>query len=238
MGWKVLCDFDGTVSMRDTMDTLLERYGLPAWRAIEEDWKRGRVGSRTCMQRQVRLLQLDRATLDQHLDQQEVDPDFVAFVAWTRARRLPVTIVSDGLDYAIERILANNGVTGLPVVANRLRLTARGWRLSSPHQATSCLSGTCKCACAARARTEPHSRVLLIGDGRSDFCVASSADFVLAKGALIDHCRSHGIPHAPICGFGDVISLLPWVLGQAHAQKPSCAAMGAVEPVTHHLSSR
>lgn len=34
----------------------------------------------------------------------------------------------------------------------------------------------------------------MVGDGRSDFCVAGQVDHVLAKGELIDECRRQGLP--------------------------------------------
>jgi 2-hydroxy-3-keto-5-methylthiopentenyl-1-phosphate phosphatase len=48
----------------------------------------------------------------------------------------------------------------------------------------------------------------LIGDGRSDFCVAREASFVFAKGRLADHCEAEGIPHMRIRHLGDVVGPL------------------------------
>src|SRR4051812_17596784 len=47
--WTVLCDFDGTISLRDVTDSLLERFGRPGWRELEQAWERGEIGSRECM---------------------------------------------------------------------------------------------------------------------------------------------------------------------------------------------
>ncbi|MCI1122064.1 phosphatase, partial [Stenotrophomonas maltophilia] len=80
MRWSILCDFDGTISQEDVIDSLLEKYGQPGWQALEEQWKSGAIGSRECMQGHVRLLKLDPATLDAHLDQVQIDPGFAAFV--------------------------------------------------------------------------------------------------------------------------------------------------------------
>jgi 2-hydroxy-3-keto-5-methylthiopentenyl-1-phosphate phosphatase len=43
----------------------------------------------------------------------------------------------------------------------------------------------------------------VIGDGRSDFCMAARAGFVIAKGALADFCRARALPHASFAGFED-----------------------------------
>lgn len=194
MQWSILCDFDGTISLEDVIDSLLENFGQPGWQQLEDQWRSGEIGSRECMQGQVRLLKLDPATLDAHLDQVRIDPGFAAFVNRAQALGLPLRIVSDGLDYAIHRILANHGLPPLLVVANHLRWCDGHWQLESPYQAEGCRSGTCKCTCAAQARADEAPRVLMIGDGASDFCVSEHADFVFAKRRLIAHCTNAGIP--------------------------------------------
>jgi len=209
--WTLLCDFDGTVSLEDTTDTLLERFGRDGWEALEDAWRAGRIGSRDCMAGQVALLDMDRAELDAHLDTRHIDPDFAAFVALAQSLALPIEILSDGLDYGIHRILSRSGLDWLPVTANALRSEGeREWRLTFPHASTSCrvASGTCKCARAAKAQA-PRRKVLMIGDGASDFCVAEAADFVFAKGKLIAHCIAKSIPHVAIAGFAEATALLP-----------------------------
>lgn len=203
--WTLLCDFDGTVTLEDVTDTLLERYGRPGWEALEADWRAGRIGSRECMAGQIGLIEASPAELDAHCSEMHIDPAFPAFVAAARAAGHRVEIVSDGLDATIARILARHRLDDLPVTANRLRaVEAKRWALDFPHGRPDCASGHCKCATAAT-----RGRVLLIGDGASDFCVAGAADYVFAKKKLIDHCRSRGIRHAPIAGFADALALLP-----------------------------
>ncbi len=209
--WTLLCDFDGTISVEDTTDTLLDRFGKPGWEVLETDWREGRIGSHDCMAGQVALLDMSRAELDAHLAEREIDAAFPQFVAAARAQNLPIEILSDGLDYAIHSILSHYDLDWLPVTANRLEAVGeREWRLAFPNASRSCsvASGTCKCARAALAQGS-RKQVLMIGDGASDFCVAEAADFVFAKGKLIDHCRAKNIPHAPIDGFADALSLLP-----------------------------
>lgn len=209
--WSILCDFDGTVTQQDVIDGLLERHGLPGWQQLEEDWLAGRIGSRECMQRQVALLDMDAGQLRAWLDAVPVDPDFSAFVAAARDRGHAVGIVSDGIDHAIHHILARFGLADLPVAANHWEPTPapRRWRLTSPHAAADCGAGTCKCARIGLARSGDARPVLLIGDGRSDFCASGAADFVLAKGRLAGYCRERRIPHQPIAGFGAALELLP-----------------------------
>jgi 2,3-diketo-5-methylthio-1-phosphopentane phosphatase len=209
--WTILCDFDGTIAVDDTTDTLLERFALPGWEVLETDWREGRIGSHDCMAGQIALLDMDRAELDKHLAGCAIDPAFATFVKAAHGAGVHIEVVSDGLDYAIRSILGRNGLDWLPITSNRLESNgARDWRLAFPNASATCrvASGTCKCARAGRAQAA-RKQVLLIGDGGSDFCVAGAADFVFAKGKLIAHCLAQDIAHVAIRGFADASRLLP-----------------------------
>ncbi|QHJ01604.1 MtnX-like HAD-IB family phosphatase [Xylophilus rhododendri] len=209
--WTIQCDFDGTISVEDVTDSLLNRFGKPGWQELEDAWERGEIGSRECMKGQVALLDMSLAELQAHLATIQVDPHFAAFARAARAMGLPVQVVSDGIDHCISTVLTLHGLGDLPVYANRLVQTgARSWQLQSPHANAACVraSGNCKCERAATAQ-DTGGRVLFVGDSTSDFCVSGKADFVFAKYKLIDYCRSRGIPHAEYADFGEALALLP-----------------------------
>ena len=119
MAWNILCDFDGTIATEDVTDSLLTRFADPAWQTIEAEWKAWRIGSRECMTRQVALIRATREDIDRHLDTIEIDPDFADFVAQCRDYDVPLTVVSDGLDYPIRQLLAREGLGDLPIKIGR-----------------------------------------------------------------------------------------------------------------------
>ena len=212
--WKILCDFDGTISIPDATDELLERCADAEWKIIEREWRDGAIGSGECMARQVALLNATAPEVDGVLDNIPIDPDFPRFVALVFDLGVELIIVSDGFDRAIHRILDNHGLGDLPVVANRLvQVNSRRWKMDSPHAADNCrvLAGTCKCACASKAKADSHN-ILLIGDGQSDVCLADRADFVFAKTRLLEYCRGANVAHRPVHDFSDAITLLPDLL--------------------------
>lgn len=206
--WVIVCDFDGTISRSDVTDTLMEKLGHPDWQLLEKRWINSEIGSRDCLSGQIALLDASLQQIDACLDQIKIDPEFCRFARWAKAEAIPLYIVSDGLDYAIERILSNNNVAGLPVVANHLeQISERSWRISFPHFSPDCqyASGTCKCRVAKMLNSD---RFIAIGDGQSDFCVASIADHVLAKKSLLTHCLKAGIPHTPFNSFREAQACL------------------------------
>jgi 2,3-diketo-5-methylthio-1-phosphopentane phosphatase len=217
MKFHVFVDFDGTIALVDTTDRLLDRFADPYWRVIEEDWKSGRIGSRECMVRQIDLVRATEAELDAFIDQIEIDPGFPEFVHLCIDGGHDVTVVSDGLDRTVGTVLRRAGLP-LQYRANRLEYAGNNrWRLRFPFAKSDCrvLAGHCKCS-----SLEPYSSVarIIVGDGRSDFCMARQADLVLAKGALAEHCRSNGLAHQPFSDFKTATRLLADWFDTAAAQ--------------------
>ncbi len=214
---RIICDFDGTISRDDTTDLVLERLASPGWRDLEEDWLTGRISAAECMRGQIALIGGSEADLDAVLDGAVLDPGFVAFVEWCEARGLPVSIVSDGVDRFIARILARDGLERLPVIANRLAGAPGGRLLEQPWIRTGCAagSGVCKCAAAAYPDTSAPDTLVYVGDGRSDFCVGGRADILFAKGALADYAQARTQSFIPFDTFDDVTTALALLVGAA-----------------------
>ncbi|MBZ6078861.1 MtnX-like HAD-IB family phosphatase [Microvirga puerhi] len=207
--FRVLCDFDGTIALDDVTDALLAAFADPEWETVEEAWKAGRIGSGECMRQQVSLLRAGLDDVNALLDRLPIDPTFPAFVRLCQGRGIDVEVVSDGLDHAINRILVREGLS-LEVRANRLvHSAAGGWALEFPHAADTCRvqAANCKCAAASGGR---DTLTVLVGDGRSDICLAERVDFVFAKSfggmpsTLLEHCRTHSIPHRAFESFAEV----------------------------------
>lgn len=202
----VFVDFDGTIASIDTTDLLLERFADPAWMKIEEDWKSGKIGSRECLVRQIDLVRATPDELDDFVSRIDIDPYFGSFVELCQEHGLGMTVVSDGLDRTVDFVLKRHGFD-LPHYANHMAWQGDDrWRLTFPHARDDCraLSGNCKCQFADRA--ERQFRVV-VGDGRSDFCVAERADLVLAKSSLIRHCRTKDLTHFPFTTFAEATRL-------------------------------
>jgi 2-hydroxy-3-keto-5-methylthiopentenyl-1-phosphate phosphatase len=213
----ILCDFDGTVTVRDTVDVLLSELAEPEWEAIEEEWVQGKIGSRECMERQVALIRGGWTAMQRVLDSVEFEPDFVSFVSWCRSKGFPITVVSDGIDRAIRYLFDRRGVIVDAVYANHLVEASDGsFRLlfSQSNRKTGCQSGVCKCRIAGNVSVQ----TVVIGDGRSDFCWAKEADFLFAKSKLADHCRVEHIPFSPFENFTSIAKSLESILTSAHVQ--------------------
>jgi 2-hydroxy-3-keto-5-methylthiopentenyl-1-phosphate phosphatase len=202
---SISCDFDGTITLVDTVDAILETFAEPEWREVEKDWEAGKMGSRECLGAQTALLRVSPADLDAFIDDIAVDADAKEFFADCVKLSLPVSVVSDGYDWVVRRVLSRMGLRGLPIVANRLvHMGEDRWSLRFPYSAANCGSGVCKCAVVNQPAKLVH-----IGDGRSDMCVSDKCDVVFAKGRLLEHRNRLGLESIGFETFATVRALLP-----------------------------
>ncbi len=203
----VFVDFDGTIASTDTTDALLEQFAEPEWQAIESDWKAGKIGSRECMVRQIALVRASPDAIDRFIGTIQIDPGFPGFVAECERRSVGLTVVSDGLDRTVAAVLKRHGLN-VPFRANRLRWSGGDrWQLDFPHAKSDCraLSGNCKCRFAD---AQAGSLRIMVGDGRSDFCISERVEYVLAKASLLRHATALALPHAAFNDFDEATTLL------------------------------
>ncbi len=199
-------DFDGTLSVRDTVDAMLERFAGPEWEAVEQEWLDGQITAVQCMQKQLRMVKSDHVTLEKFFRSIQLDATFLPFYQHV-SKFSKVAIVSDGLDHAIKVAMKNAALPELPVYANKLHFVPNGIDISWPHKSPTCKAGNGVCKCAvARDLSGGNKPVILIGDGKSDACLAKEADIVFAKGSLIKYCEENDIAHIKFQTFADVLT--------------------------------
>lgn len=211
----VFLDFDGTITIRDATDAILEAYADPAWLDVEDAWKAGRIGSRECLTAQMALVRATRAEVDALLDRIDVDPGCAELLETCRSRRVRVHIISDGFDYCIRRILTRPALGLEPflkhtrIVSSHLEPEGRRWRVGFTAPRSGCSHGCATCKPAAMARLKvPGSTAVFAGDGLSDRYAAAAADIVFAKDKLADHCAARSIPYTP---FNTLAVVARWI---------------------------
>lgn len=207
----ILCDFDGTVSTKDTVNRLVREhvYG-PEWRFHVKRYMRGEVGSREVYEAVGPMMRMDRETFEKFVRcHAELDPGFPRFLQWAEGRGIDVKIVSDGFDETIRTLFTDHGIHDLEIFANHLALQDDSRViLTSPHGNPECgVCGTCKWGIVKRFR-DFYDRIILIGDGESDRHAAAAADNVVALKDLFLYCAREGISALRVDGFHEIPHLL------------------------------
>jgi 2,3-diketo-5-methylthio-1-phosphopentane phosphatase len=200
----VFLDFDGTITLRDATDAILESFADSAWLELEDSWLSGQIGSRECLAAQMRLVTATCDQVDRLLDEIGVDPGFSLLLDVCAARAVPVHIVSDGFDYCIERILRRPGQNFLArladsrIVSSSLQADRGRWRATFANPPKSCAHGCATCKAAAMDGLNVRGALtVFVGDGMSDRYAAAHANVVFAKDKLATFCDDASILYNP-----------------------------------------
>lgn len=202
----ILCDFDGTVAREDVGNLLFQTFS-DADECLDtvDQWKQGLISSRDCLKREAAVARASREALDHFITQRQLDPYFKDFVDFAGRRGMEIVIVSDGLDYYIERMLMRSGLAHIDFFANALHLHDHTLHVQFPYyDMLDCRScGNCKTYHMEKYKANGYF-VVYIGNGLSDRCPSKYADFVFAKGDLLDFCKENGVESTEFRNFRDV----------------------------------
>ena len=204
----IYCDFDGTITTRDTIDFLLETFADSEWEKIEEEWKAGKIGSRECLLKQINCIPtIDEKTLLDFISTIKIDSGFFEFYDKVINEKIPFYVISDGFDLIIKNVFKNNQLPLPKIYSNILELNSQKLDAFFPmSNANLCLvkAGMCKCSIIEKE----SEKIIYIGDGRSDFCASRLANSLYAKGSLQKMCDEINRPYIPFKTFHDIINSL------------------------------
>ena len=206
----VLCDYDDTTAVENVAELLLDRFGGDGWKDFRELFRRGQLSLREYQERAFAAVTAGRDEM-MALVQERVHlrPGFKELHHFCCTHRLPLAIVTNGLDFYVRALLEREGLTDVPFYSVETAFTPQGIRYSYPFADESCPVnwGNCKCLVLDTFRRKGY-RIAYVGDGRSDFCPALRADIVFARSSLRQHCLASGIPFVPFEDFHTVLLTL------------------------------
>jgi 2,3-diketo-5-methylthio-1-phosphopentane phosphatase len=202
----VFFDFDNTITVSDVLDGIIERFSEDdAWRGLEEEWRRGRIGSRQCLKGQVEGIRVSRKELDRYLRGVKLDPYFKKLARLLGSRNIRAVIVSDNFDYMLNGILKAHGMEKeFDVYCNSVKFAGDRIVPAFPLSNEEC-GGCGHCKSTTIRRVASHGEATFyIGDGLSDRCASKEADVVFAKAELRKYLEKSGVKHIPFEGLKDV----------------------------------
>ncbi|MHA2407808.1 MAG: MtnX-like HAD-IB family phosphatase [Candidatus Ranarchaeia archaeon] len=218
----VVSDFDQTITDKDAAFMILDHFGDPVWRDIEQLYLERRIGSQEALERQFETVSATKKEMLDYIDVEvKIDPTFPSFVQTLQKKKIPFVISSEGLSFYITHLLDQYGVEGVPVYANEVKWGKDGklgsGKLLFPYAKPPNIHyepcrgecGDCKTHLLEKIRKSHQDfKIVFIGDGETDLCPMEFADIVFAKegGPMLEYCRSHNIPCLPFRSFQDILT--------------------------------
>jgi 2-hydroxy-3-keto-5-methylthiopentenyl-1-phosphate phosphatase len=191
---RLVLDFDGTVTERDTLDLVLSEFGdAEVYERAEAELDAGRMTLNDVISTEFATV---KAPLDKVVayvvEHARVRPGFAEL-----ARARHPLVVSSGFHELIEPVLEREGVLGaVELRANRVDARPDGWRVHFR------VGESCEvCGEPCKRGDLPAGEVAYAGDGHSDYCAALAADRVYATGSLARFLDRRGVPYEPLTDF-------------------------------------
>jgi len=205
----IFFDFDNTLTAFDVLDSIVETFSInKKWQDFETAWKRGRIGSKDCLSGQLRSVRIDKKGLDRYLAGIKVDPYFKKIISLLGKNGVRPVILSDSFSYFIRSILRNNGIKGVKIFSNIIKLSRGRLIPLFPHQHKSCtICGNCKTSHLPKGALS-EKVIIYVGDGLSDLCPSKNSDIVFAKGSLKKYLLKEGKPFISFNDLRDVYNFM------------------------------
>ena len=186
---KLIVDWDGTITERDSLLAVLEQFG--DWEECQRLGDELFAGNITLRQEIDAQFATVTATLDEVVDwvteNVQVRPGLPELI-----ERFHPVIVSSGFHELIEPVLAREGVD-VELEANHVEARPDGWR---PVWRELPVCAVCGQPCK-RSSFPPEGEVVYVGDGYSDRCGALAADRVFARRGLAAYLDEQGVAYEP-----------------------------------------
>ncbi len=194
---QLVLDWDGTVTVRDSLVAAIHDLGDPS--VYEGEFQQKFVSYGEALAAEIATL---RVTADEAaawaVENVEVRSGFHELV-----ERYEPIIVSSGLPQLILPVLEREGVD-VEVRSNNAEVRPDGWRVIFRDE------GVCPvCGDKCKRRSLPETRPLVfVGDGWSDRCASLVADRVFARTGLADYLDEQGVPFERYETLNDVAAAL------------------------------
>ena len=188
------CDFDGTITTEDVSFMLLDAFADGDWRKIHEEYHAahmtvGEFNTRVfAMVKASRKIMLDY--LKGHTKVREGLPELAAAC---EKKGIKLVIVSNGLDFYIEHILKDAGLSRIECHAARTIFKPTGLDVAYISPAGKVITNGFKEA-YARLFLERGCRVIYAGDGFSDAGAAKLCHKIFAIEGLLKYCQQTNLP--------------------------------------------
>ena len=206
----LMCDFDGTITVKDTAEWVLETHADGDWKALDKAYGEGRISLLECMRRQFSMVRIDHEQILMELDEAiGVRPGFPDLVHMAKEAGADFLIVSAGLDFVIDHYLDVLGVRSL-VRRHSARTKYDDGHISFEFPPLRFQESTSFKDDAVRQWHLRGSEVTYIGDGIPDADACSLADhrFVVRGSRLEAMMLQRDLEYS---AFDDFMELLPTV---------------------------
>ena len=201
----IQCDFDGTITRNNLSTLLRENFAHGDWQKIESSYLHGQLTVEQSNKLQYALIKEPKEKLQEFVRQHiEVRPGFKEFVKYCQGNAIQFVIVSSGLDFYIETVLAQIGMSDLEIHCGQTAFREDGIDVFYTDPEGNTIDRGFKIKYLTSLKKQGKS-IIYVGDGLSDLEAARQADHVFAIGYLLTLLRAESVTCGSFTDFYDLL---------------------------------
>jgi 2-hydroxy-3-keto-5-methylthiopentenyl-1-phosphate phosphatase len=205
----IFCDFDGTITERDMIVSLVEKFAAPGYESIRDGIFSQQISVQEGVERMFQLIpSAKKDELVQYaLETAKIRDGFQEFVTYCTENGITFLVTSGGIDFFVEPIL-NRFKDIERIYCNSADFSGKNIRILWPHGCDEHCDGGCGLCKPSLVRDYPAEQFtrVVIGDSVTDLKAARLADLVIARSLLLKTCGEEGLSHEPFTDFHDVLT--------------------------------
>lgn len=208
----IFCDFDGTVTMKDNIVSIMAHFAPPEWEKLKDGVLDRAISIREGVGNMFALLPSSQKEdiVRYVLETAEIREGFSDFVEYTNKHNIPLYIVSGGIDFFVKPMLEQfDGIAG--VYCNEADFSGEKIKINWPYLCDAkCTNQNCGCCKPTIMRniSDANTHSIVIGDSVTDIEAAKVANTVISRDYLSDTCEELSIAFQPFETFHDCIDIL------------------------------
>ena len=201
----IQCDFDGTITEKDTSFILLDTFAQGDWQKLLQKYKEHRISVGQFNTQAFAMVKADKPALLQAIKGKvKIRPGFYELVDYCAKRGFRLVIVSNGLDFYVKAILKEIGLENIEAYAAQAQFHPSGMKVQYVGPDGEQLDDGLKEAYIKLFSGQGY-KVLYVGNGDSDIIPAQHAHHTFARGELLTYRRQHNLKCTPFDSLFDVV---------------------------------
>lgn len=205
----IFSDFDGTITERDVIVMIMERFAPPEWVQIKDQilYERS-ITLKDGVEKLFSLVDSNKKKeiIDFVKKEAKLRNGFIEFLDFCKNEDIEFNVVSGGLDFFVEAVLENYK-DKLKIFCNLGNFNVGKIKIDYKYLPKNCsLCGDCGCCKIEIIEKYPKEEFMriVIGDSLTDLAASKVADVVFARGDLIKYLGEEKLSYISFQDFYEV----------------------------------
>lgn len=201
----IQCDFDGTITEEDVSFMLLDTFATGDWRHLLEEYREGRISVGRLNREAFAMVKADKKSMLEAMNGMvKIRAGFHELISYCRREAFRFVIVSNGLDFYIDKILNDLGFHDIEVFAAQAHFVPESLHVQYIGPDGNILEEGFKESYVDLFLRSGY-QIVYAGNGLSDFPAAKRCHHIFATGELLANCQENNVECVAFTDLNEIV---------------------------------